>query len=449
MGFKIGVCGVNSFGQHFVQLFKAHPLVDEVILADLDSKLLGEVAQKFGIEKTVASLDELCKTDVDAIAIYTQRWKHAPQAIQALRAGKHVYSAVPAAITLEELDELIRTVKETGLTYMLGETSYYRAQTIYCRNRFVKGDFGKFVYGEGQYYHDMSHYFYPPFYRSNGDEWKKYASFPPMLYPTHSVSHVLGVTFSRMTETSCFGFKDNHIDGLFRKEISSWNNDFSNESALFRTADGGMARINEFRRSGAGESRMSIIGTEAAYEEQAGSVSFDLINQKNKAGEGVNEFPTKGVWRQFRKLAENPKDGVFDYTLHYQESVGEDLIDLHDHFNGVLITEENLGNLPKEYIGRKHRDVSRYHPVERLPKEFVGLPNGHAGSHQFLIVDFMEALQTGKLPPNNVWIAARYNAPGIVAHESAMRGGELLKIPDFGKPQANWELMDPMTALND
>jgi len=47
---------------------------------------------------------------------FTQRWSHAPLAIRALKAGKHVYSAVPAAVTLEELDELVKTVEETGLT---------------------------------------------------------------------------------------------------------------------------------------------------------------------------------------------------------------------------------------------------------------------------------------------------------------------------------------------
>jgi len=35
---------------------------------------------------------------------------------------------------------------------------------------------------------------------------------------------------------------------------------------------------------------------------------------------------------------------------------------------------------------------------------------------------------------NHVWAAARYLAPGLVAHQSAKMEGELLKIPDFGEP---------------
>ena len=36
------------------------------------------------------------------------------------------------------------------------------------------------------------------------------------------------------------------------------------------------------------------------------------------------------------------------------------------------------------------------------------------------------------LPPVNAWVAARFTLPGIVAHQSALRGGERLPIRDFG-----------------
>jgi hypothetical protein len=83
-----------------------------------------------------------------------------------------------------------------------------------------------------------------------------------------------------------------------------------------------------------------------------------------------------------------------------------------------------------------YSSVTQVHPVERLPKEFRGLPNGHEGSHQFLVLDFVEACLSGKLPPNNAWQAARYCLPGIVAHESAKREGAVLSVPDLGDPPA-------------
>src|SRR5688572_24833104 len=99
MGIKLGICGVGRFAPYFIPLFKAHPAVDEVTLCDLDGAKLQERADHFQIARTCPSLDELCQSDVDAIAIFTQNTLHGPQAVQALRAGKHVYSAVPSAIT--------------------------------------------------------------------------------------------------------------------------------------------------------------------------------------------------------------------------------------------------------------------------------------------------------------------------------------------------------------
>jgi predicted dehydrogenase len=448
MGIKFGLCGLGGFGKQFLQLFQAHPFVDEVIITDLDKERLRNASEEFGIENTVENFDQLLKTDVDAVGIFTQRWKHCPQAVKALKAGKHVYSAVPAAVTLEELRELVETVKETGLLYMLGETSYYRPQSIYCRRRFSAGDFGRFVYGEGQYYHDM-YRFYAPFYGSNDEDWKSFASFPPMLYPTHSVSHILSVTFSRMTEVSCFGFKDNHPDGIFREEISRWNNSFSNQTGLFRTADGGTARINEFRRAAAGESRMSIIGTDGAYEEQPVPYEWAPAYEAAENGGYRDVTVNSAVWVHLDKTEENPSDGEFDYRKKYIKPRYEDVSGLHSYFFGVEITSRNLGDLPRDYIGKKHLGVCSAHPVERLPKEFVGLPNKHCGSHQFLVVDFLESIRTGKLPPNHVWAAARYNAPGIVAHASSMKNGELMKIPDFGAPPENAELLDPLSNFRD
>jgi len=90
-----------------------------------------------------------------------------------------------------------------------------------------------------------------------------------------------------------------------------------------------------------------------------------------------------------------------------------------------------------------HASLAKVHHSFRLPHSFKGLPNGHFGSHQFLTDDFCKAVQTGKLPPNHAWRAADYLVPGLIAHESSKRDGELLDIPDFGEPPAHWELLDP------
>ena len=94
-----------------------------------------------------------------------------------------------------------------------------------------------------------------------------------MLYPTHSVGGVLGATGGHAVSVSCVGVRDERGDGVFDREVSMFDNDFSNASALFELAGGGSMRINEFRRVGypshLRESRFRYFGTEASMEQLA------------------------------------------------------------------------------------------------------------------------------------------------------------------------------------
>ncbi len=383
MGINVGMVGVGAFAQCFIPLFKAHPLVDKVILCDLDAAKLARNAREHGIAETSPSLDALLETDVDAVAIITQHWMHAPQATQALRAGKHVYSAVPAGVTVEEIAELVAMVKATGKIYMMGETSYYYPNVIYCREQYNRGAFGRVVYAEAEYYHDMDHGLYNVAKWRGGERWLELAGGPPMYYPTHSISQIVSVTGAHMTHVSCQGVVDQHEDGIFKADVNIWHNVFSNESALFKMSDGSVARINEFRRIGhPGGERMSMWGTEGSFELNAAGAAWVT----KKQGE-------------VKRL-----DEIMDIS-------------------GVAGPD-----------GGMWTGVSPIHPVDRLPRSFIGKPNGHWGSHQFLVDDFVTSCVTGGLPPNNVWQAARYTVPGIIAHESAVRDGALLEVPDFGDP---------------
>jgi hypothetical protein len=58
-------------------------------------------------------------------------------------------------------------------------------------------------------------------------------------------------------------------------------------------------------------------------------------------------------------------------------------------------------------------------------------------SHQFLIDDFCTAAYDGKQPILNAWFAARCNVPGLIAIESAKKGGIPLDVPDFGDAPKN------------
>jgi len=402
MALRVGICGVGAFARCFIPLFKAHPAVEQVILCDLDAEKLAARSAEFDIPDTCPSLDDLCDTDVDAIAIITQHWLHAPQAVQALEAGKHVYSAVPAAHSMEELEALVTMVEQTGLVYMIGETSYYYPCAIYCRKRFEAGDFGRIVYAEGEYLHDWDHGLYDVAKWRGGERWLETAGGPPMYYPTHSTSLIISVTGAYMTHVSCQGIPDVEDPHIYDPDVNIWGNVFSNESALFRMSDGSACRINEFRRVGhPGTVGMSMYGTLGSYEEQVDGQ----------------------VWVTKDRSA----------TVDLRELLA---------CSGVPASEVT-GEMSKvTSADGTHSGASRVHDLARLPAEFIGLPNGHNGSHQFLVDDFIRACVTRSAPPNNIWQAARYMVPGLVAHESAKREGQLLEIPDFGDVPADWPRLE-------
>ncbi len=408
---KIKVCiiGYGEFSNFFVPLFMNHPDVAEVSIADVVPARVDACCKKYGITRSFTSLEDVLKNgkDIDSIALFTQRQLHGPMVIEALKAGKHVFSAVPMAIDIEECEKIIDLVKSTRLTYMTGETCYYFPCAIYCRKIYSEGKLGRFVYGESQYYHDMKT-FYGAFARSGGDSWKRVAGIPPMYYSTHSVSMIVSALGEYAKKVSCVGFRDDGDDEVFGVGRNDWDNPFSNQTALLTMSGGGIARVNEFRRVGVAHKPSSFItclyGTKGSYECSADrhhlirGVASDEGTRIDDVSDLVNT-----EWLTARK-----KSPDFDPNV---DPISE----------------------------RGHYGFAPVHDRDRLPELLRAHPDTvHYNSHPFLVDDFVRAVVTGKLPPNNAWDSARYMLPGIMAHESALRDGMPMDIPDFGDAPADW-----------
>lgn len=390
---RIGIVGAGQFSGSFASLWKVHPAVEAVYTTDLLPERAEEQNQRLNLDGTFAAFEEMLASDkVDSIAIFTQRWMHGSQVIQTLEAGKHCYSAVPMAITEDEIARIVELVNDTGLIYMMGETSHYNAAVVWAREQIQNGDLGRVFYSEGDYVHDMDHGFYAAYQYSGGEDWKKTASYPPMLYPTHAVGGVLGATGGHAVSVSCIGVVDDKGDGVFDKSVSMFGNDWSNMSALFELADGGVMRTNEFRRVGYGvghESRFRFYGTDKVFE-QTSSTAY--LTDREKMIEMGDELRTR-------------------------LPAGTEL-DL-EHVDPKLHASFASGTAP-------------VHDRTRLPREFDGRPNGHEGSHHYLADDFVRAVRAGQQPPINAWVAARYTLPGIAAMKSASQGGARVTVADHG-----------------
>jgi hypothetical protein len=58
-------------------------------------------------------------------------------------------------------------------------------------------------------------------------------------------------------------------------------------------------------------------------------------------------------------------------------------------------------------------------------------PGGHGGSHGYLTDEFVTAILEDRLPLIDIAQSLNMTAAGIVAHQSALKNGELMKIPRY------------------
>ena len=409
---KIAVIGCGRFAKNFVKLFKAHPFVEKVYVCDLIAERAEQYSKDYDVE-IISSFEEALSSDkVNSVAIFTQRFKHGEMVIQALKAGKHVYSAVPCSISIDEIREIEELVRKTRLTYSMGETGFYRAPAIFCREEFAKGTFGKFTYGEAQYNHDIRN-MEQSFRSSGGEDWKKFAGIPPMFYPTHSTSMVLsampGVYAKKVVAFGFAGSPRTDIYGTDRQNL--YNNPFANTSMLLELSNGGICRISENRCVGwkSPETYISqFYGTDGGYE-------FSVARHH------------LATWKE----EDSHKVNMIDVTHKLQpKSIYEKICENYDE--AIQAISEAAG----------FTETAPIQPVERLPKEFDGIHNAHNGTHHFLIDDFCRAYETGKLSPTNIWQVARWNMPGLLAQQSAIAGGKTIDVPDLGEPPADWETLN-------
>jgi hypothetical protein len=328
--------GVSKFSASFG--FQDHPNVEVVAVSDLIPDRCKALAERVKCNKTYPSLEEMVKDDnIEAIFVATDAPAHAHHAMLVLNHGKHVAVAVPATFgSIEEGEQLLETVKKTGLKYMMFETSCFRENLYAMRQIYKAGGFGPLVYSEGEYWH----------YSEKGiDSYKGWRDgMPPQWYPTHSNAYYIGVTDGYYTEVSCLGFTSE----MERYKKNGYNNPFATEIAMFKTSEGGI-------------SRMSRSADTPGYHGEIGRV------------------------RGLR--------GTF-----------------YEKYEGL---EKNLPNLKR-------------------PPLPPGVPaGGHGGSHGFLTNEFILSILEDRKPLVDIVSALNMTIPGIVAHESAMKGGEWMKIPHY------------------
>ncbi len=199
---------------------------------------------------------------------------------------------------------------------------------------------------------------------------------PPMHYATHCVGPVLALPKAQAEYVSCFG--SGRID---ENLISKYGSPFAIESCHIKLKDSDLSA----------EVTRSLFNTARQYRE-----SFDVYGSKKS----------------------------FEWTLVEHE---DNVIHTGETPEKVK-TPDYAHLLPQEIQSFTQQGV--YDSGENQHLSFIQ-GSGHGGSHPHLVHEFLTALVEGREPYPNAQQSANITCVGILAHESAMKGGEIIPLPDF------------------
>lgn len=368
---QVALVGLG-FGAEFLPIYLDHPDAEIAAICQRNEEKLNETGEQFGIpqEKRYTSYEELLKNpEIDAVHINTPIPVHGQQSIQALKAGKHVACTVPMATTVEECEEIVSLTKETGLKYMMMETVVYAREFLFMKEKYENGELGKVQFLKASHQQDM-------------DGWPSYwPGLPPMHYATHCIGPVLGLTQGQAESVSCFG------SGTIREELIEYHNSpFAVETCHIKFKDSDLT----------GYVYRSLFDVARQYRE-----SIEVYGDKQSV-----EWPL---------IEHNP---LIVHTAKRPESDIPEATECPDF--AKLLPEEI----------QKYTRHGVYDSDDKAHLSFLQ-GSGHGGSHPHLVHQFVKMLKTKEDSYPNAIQSANITCVGILAHESALKGGAIIPLPEF------------------
>ena len=366
---NVAIVGLG-FGAEFIPIYQRHPQARLYAICQRNPKKLDALGQAFGIDVRYTDYRQLLQDpNLDAVHINSPIPDHGWMSIAALQAGKHVACTVPMATSLEECGQIVELVQQTGLKYMMAETVVYAREFLFMKELLERGKLGKLQFVQASHQQDM-------------DGWPNYwPGLPPMWYATHCVGPVAGLIGKPAEYVSCFG------SGTIRKElIKKYESPFAVETAHIKFKD---TDVN-------GRIIRSLFDTARQYRE-----SIDVYGSKASVEWPLVEHEPLILHTAKRPEPRIPKPvKAPDYAKRLPKAIQR-------------FTTKGVYDLGK----KTHLSFTQ--------------GAGHGGSHPHLAHEFVSALVEGREPFPNARQSANWTCVGLCAHQSALQGGALVKLPQF------------------
>jgi 2-hydroxy-4-carboxymuconate semialdehyde hemiacetal dehydrogenase len=138
---KVVLAGAGAFGLKHLDAVKAIGGIEVASVVGRTIEPTREAAAKYGVKHATTDLGEaLALPGVDAVILATPTQMHAAQAIQCMKAGKHVQVEIPLADSWADAQAVMDTQKETDLVCMVGHTRRFNPSHQYVHRKIASSE---------------------------------------------------------------------------------------------------------------------------------------------------------------------------------------------------------------------------------------------------------------------------------------------------------------------
>ncbi len=142
---RIGIIGAGNIGNvHAFQFSQLSDFCEVVAITDMSMPLAKQRAAEYKIPNIMSSPEELinCK-DVDAVIIGVPNHFHAPLAVKAIEAGKHVLLEKPMAIHADAARDIVRAATDASQIVMIAHQMRFESIAMQIKEQIDRGELGQ------------------------------------------------------------------------------------------------------------------------------------------------------------------------------------------------------------------------------------------------------------------------------------------------------------------
>ncbi|MHB9032441.1 MAG: GNAT family N-acetyltransferase, partial [Anaerolineae bacterium] len=335
---RVGVIGVGR-GMDIARQASAETGLKLVALCDTWEERLAEAGKQYGVT-TYTDYDRFLEHDMDAVVLANYFHQHAPFAIKALQAGKHVMSETACNTTLAEGVALCRAVEQSGKIYMLAENYPYTKFNQEMHRVYQAGEIGRVLYAEGEYSHPGPAA--DALAISPGKHhWRNWL--PPSYYCTHALAPLVYITETLPAAVNALAVADR----AYMDEFAYHGDRLSvilcrmTNGAVFRLVIGGMAGHSIWYRVHGTAGAMELTRGPGYFGPQQVRVwhePWDL--QPNQ----VTDRVYTPEWPEYKELAARAGHGGGDFwtSFHFANAIRSGVQPILDVYKGVAMSSVGI-----------------------------------------------------------------------------------------------------------